>query len=74
MTSHRNDLVLTGLVEEKQMEALQGGYEAEKEILNISLYHLVVELIVDIIQEGKMEVLLMRNIEAVAQCERFMDA
>lgn len=72
--SHRKDLVLTWLVEEAVTEALQVWYDAAREIVKTPSFNLVGEDIIEIILQGKMDSLLMSNVEACNQSDRFMNS
>lgn len=64
-TSQRKDPLLTRLVEDTIIEALQVAYEADKETVKTPLLNLVRNVIVETIQQEKMGSVLMRNIEAL---------
>lgn len=58
--SNRNASVLEGLVEDMPTEALQAVYDVAKEGVQNLLFKLVEELIVEIIQQGKIDSLSVR--------------
>lgn len=66
--------MFTVLVEDTLIEALETVYESPIEEVNTPLFNLLGQGIVGIIQLGKSDSLLMRNIEAGTQFDRFMDA
>lgn len=66
--------VLTELLEDTLIHAAQVGYEATETRVRTLLFNLVGEVIVDTIQKGKMDSLLMRNIDTLTQSERLIDA
>lgn len=66
--------MLTGIAECTPIEALQVEYDAAKEEIETALYNLIGKSIVDTIQQGRMESLLTRNIQALTQPNRVMDA
>lgn len=69
-TSQCNALFLAELVEDKLVEAPQALYDASKEGVKTPLFN----LFVDIVQQGKMDSMVMRNIGALIQSDRNMDA
>lgn len=73
-TSHRNIRVLKNLLEASLIEALQVRYDAAKEDVMNHLFNLVGKVIVEIIQQRKMNSLLMWNIESLTQSCRLMNA
>lgn len=64
LTSNQYASAATGVMENIFINALQVGNDASRERVEISLFILVGEVIVAIVQQGKMNPLLMRNIEA----------
>lgn len=66
--------MLTALVQDMLIDALKVGYIAAKEGVNNLLFNVVGEVIVEIIQQGKMDSLMMGNIYTLSQLERFMVA
>lgn len=73
-TSHHIAPVLAGRVKEKLIEAQQGKYDAGKERVPTPLCNIVGGAIVYIIQQEKMDLLLMRIVKALAQSDGFVDA
>lgn len=71
--SHCNAPVLAWFVEGKLIEAVQVGYDMAKEGVKTPLFTLVGNVIAETIQQGKMNSLLMRCIEAPTEPERLMD-
>lgn len=74
LTTGNNASMWTKLKEDKLIRALQVGYGASKNGVKTPLFNLVREAIVDILQQGKMDSMLMGNIENLIQSERFEDA
>lgn len=72
-TSPQNAPVLTEVLEEKHIETLKVGYDAAKDGVLTCLFILAGEAMVDTIQRGKMESLLIKNNKALTQSDRFND-
>lgn len=70
--SNCNAPVLTELVKDTLIEMLQVVYDGTQEVVNSPLFILMGEVIVDMIQKGKVDSLLMRNIGALTQSDWIM--
>lgn len=66
MTFHPNAPVVTGIMEEKLIDAPQVRYDATEEEVWTPLSILVVEAIFEIINHGKMEWRMIRETEALS--------
>lgn len=73
-TSNCNDPLFAGLVEDKLIELLQVGHYAAKKSAKALLFNLVGEVIIEIFQQGKLDSLLVSNVEALIQPDRFVEA
>lgn len=73
-TTCNNSPVLTGLVEDKLSDTLLVGYDHAKEGVNNPLLNMLGEVIVDTINQGKMDLMLLRSIDNITQSERSNDA
>lgn len=71
---HLNAPALAEPLEDNLIEAIKVGYDTAKGNVKTSLFSLIGELIVDFVQQGMMDPLLLRRIEDIIQSGRFMDA
>lgn len=63
-----------GLVQDRLNEAPELGYAATKKGVKNILFNLVENMIVDNIDKGKTELLLMKKVKALTQFEKLMGA
>lgn len=63
-TSHKIATVLTGLEEETHIAALQVVYNASKPGVKTALFYMIGDVSADIIQQSKMQLLLMKILKA----------
>lgn len=72
--SNCKSVLLAGTVEDTLISALPFGYDHPKKGVNTPSLNLKVEVIVDTVQQKIIDSLLMHNIKALIQPDRFMDA
>lgn len=66
--------LLTGIVNEKIERAFARGYNIQKEGMKTPIRNMVKGVLIDVIEQRRLETLLIRNVDKFASSARFMDA
>lgn len=65
---------VSNTVEDTVADVIQVPYISAKGVINAPLFHLVEEALIDVVQKGCLNTLLIRNMDKLAESDHYMDA
>lgn len=65
---------INSTVEDTIADVIKIGYTSAKEGIKTPIFHLIEEKFIDVVQKGRLDTLLVCNVDKLADSDRFMDS